>query len=67
MNKKRRLAILGSYEELKSLVEEERETIDNQEESFGHTDKWEESERICSDAENVLDDLESTLQEWEIL
>lgn len=66
MNNKRRVAISEAYEELKVLISEEREAVDNQEEFFGETEKWQESERILCDAENGLDELESTFQEWGI-
>ena len=67
MNKKRGKAILEVYEELRILLEEERESLENQEEYFGNTDKWQNSKTILCDAEGSLEELESALQEWGIL
>ena len=66
MNQKRRVALNEAFEELQSLIEEERETLDNQEEHFSETNKWQEGDEACSQAESALDDLEESFITWEI-
>lgn len=65
MNKKRREGLRKAFDELNAFLYEEREAIDNQEESFGETGRWQEAEGILSDAESAIADLEDALERWD--
>jgi len=64
MNKERRKILCKAFEELEGVVQEERETLDNQEESFGQTERWQTSDENCSEGENVIEELRSVLETW---
>lgn len=66
MNKKRRIELNDAFENLQALIQEEREGLDNQEDSFGETSKWQEADEICQGAEQCVDELEDFFSQWEI-
>jgi len=66
MNQQRRADINDAFQDLFELIQEERQTLENQEESFSQTEKWQEADLICTDAEGLIEDLEECLTRWEI-
>ena len=67
MNAKLRKIILAAFQELETAYEEERECLDNQEERFGETERWQEADEICSDFESAIDELRAVLERWDIM
>ena len=65
MNQKRRKQIRNHFEELQGLIQEERECLDNLEEYFSEASQWQDSEEICSDAEELIYTFNECLDRWE--
>lgn len=66
MNEKRRLELNKAFEDLQSEIIDEREALDNQQEYFEETDTWQVADKICTDAENIMEELEEVFTRWEI-
>ncbi len=64
MNKKTLGEITQLVEKLETLIDEEREKLDNREESFGETMRWQEEDEICSNATDSVSELLDCIERW---
>jgi len=64
MNKQLRKKLVEAHQLISEVIETERESLDNQEENFGSTQRWQDSDEITTDAESLLDELNDILERW---